>query len=226
MIDNKKLQIYVVEGEAQRITPEIWHRLEKYFGIEVYKIKLDELIDIANKKVHLIIFDNVSSKQISYSTIDKIQQNNQSLYTGIVTEQTDMKNLTRVYDNHIDYVFTSGYDDDYFVAKFKTILKRTSPKYMIDVSIEYKDITVDRLMNEIKINNVIVDTTRKEYQLIKKLVKNHDKFLTKAELFKQIWGYDEDTSRVLDQYLHRIKKILAPSEAKIIVDRENGIKLF
>lgn len=225
-MENKKIQVYIVNGNKSRLTKNIWNRIEHYFEIQEHYINLEDVIKVADKKVHLIIFDNVSSKNISYAAIDAVQQNNHSLHTMIITEETSQKNLTRIYENHIDYISISDYDDDYHVAKLKTIFKRKSPKYQIDINIEFKDITVDRLLSEIKVKDALVDTTKKEYAIIKFLVKNNERFVSKEEIFKKVWGYDEDTSRVLDQYLHRIKKVIANSEAKIVVDRELGIKLI
>lgn len=225
-MENKKIQVFIINGNKPRLTPEIWKRIEKYFEVEEHNIELEDVSNIANKKVHLIIYDNIPSKSISYAAIDTVQQNNHNLHTMVITDETDQKNLTRIYENHIDYISIGNYDDDYHVAKLKTIFKRKSAKYQLDIHIVFKDITVDRLLSEIKVKDQLVDTTRKEYAIIKFLVRNHDKFVTKEEIFKKIWGYDEDTSRVLDQYLHRIKKIISNSDAKLVVDRELGIRLM
>lgn len=223
----QKIQIYVVEKEKNfsRLNSNIWEKIGKYFEIDVFSIDLEEVKNIADKKVHLIIYENTPTKEISYADIDEVQSHNKSLHTAIITENTDVKNLTEIYENHIDYVFHSNYDDKYFIAKLKTILKRKSSKYQHELFYEFKGIYVDRLLSEIKINNKIVDTTKKEYKLIKMLVKNHDIFLSKKEIFSTIWGYDDDTTRVLDQYLHRVKKIIKDA-ADMVVDRTLGIKII
>lgn len=226
MSASKKIQIYIVDGNKERMNAQIWKRIEHIFEVDVHHIKLEQVVEIANKKVHMILYEHVSSKQISYAAIDTVQKHNNHLHTAVLTDEADMKSVTRFYENHIDYVLNSSWDDDYIVAVMITLLKRKSPKYFHEVKVDFKDITVDIMLNEIKVAGQIVDTTKKEFTLIKKLVKNSDKFLTKQELFKMIWGYDVDTTRVLDQYLFRIKKVLEKSQAKVQVDREKGVKLI
>lgn len=226
MSTSKKIQIYIVDGEKERFNESIWKRINHIFEVDVHHISLEQVASLANKKVHAIIFEHVSSKSISYAAIDAVQKTNNYLHTVVLTDSADMKSITRFYENHIDYVLNATYDDDYIVAVLITLLKRKSPKYYNEVKHDFKDVTVDIMLNEIKIKGEIVDTTKKEFAIIKKLVKNSDKFLTKSELFQMIWGYEEDTSRVLDQYLYRIKKILEPSDAKIMVDREKGVRLM
>lgn len=223
---SKKIQIYIVDGEKQRFNANIWKRIEHLFEVDIHHINLQQVQEIASKKVHLIIYEHVASKSISYAAIDAVQKNNNYLHTAVLTDEADMKSITRFYENHIDYVLNATYDDDYVVAVLITLLKRKSPKYFNEVKVQFKDILVDIMLNEIKINGQIVDTTKKEFAIIKKLVKGQDAFQTKQEIFQKIWGYEEDTSRVLDQYLYRIKKILEPSAAKVVVDREKGIKLM
>lgn len=225
MSTSKKIQIYIVDGEKERFNENIWKRINHIFEVDVHHISLEQVASLANKKVHAIIFEHVSSKSISYAAIDAVQKTNNYLHTVVLTDSADMKSITRFYENHIDYVLNATYDDDYIVAVLITLLKRKSPKYYNEVKYDFKDITVDIMLNEIKIKGGIVDTTKKEFAIIKKLVKNSDKFLTKPELFQMIWGYEEDTSRVLDQYLYRIKKILEPSAVKVSVDREKGVRL-
>lgn len=221
----KKIQIYIISNGEERISNNIWEKVKFYFNIEIHRVTQSDLLELIDKKVHMIIFDNLLIKNIMYSLIDKIQKNNKHLYTAYIGNNLSQNDLTKIYDNHIDYTFVSEYDDKYFISKLKTILKRTNDKYLNDVDLSFKNITVYRALGEIKVDDSIVDTSKKEYKLIKLLIENQDKFISKHNILKNIWGYEEDTSRVVDQYLHKIKKKIG-SSVTIVSDRKQGVRII
>lgn len=226
-METHKVQIYHVRDFKQgRLTPLIFKRLQELVNIEVFSINMQKLWEIQNKKVHLLIFDAIAPEKLLYEAIDPIEKHNKHFYTAIVYKNLSEKRKTLVYEKHIDYVFEAQYDDKYLLAKLKNILRRMSSKYLHETDYIFKNIKVDRLLGEIFINDVIVETTRKEFKLIAELIKNKDQFNSKKEIFQSVWKYEEDTSRVLDQYIQRIKKILAKADIEIISDRKKGLKII
>lgn len=224
---NNKIQIYHVNKAKPRFNKSIFAEIAKHYDIEVHKISLDQVKDIASKKVHLVIFDNIDPKDIKYSELDPIQANpiNKHLHTAVAYAKLPMEKITLIYEKHIDYFFESSYDDYYMIAKTLTILKRKSSKYAFDTTISFKNIKVDKLLREVYVDGKIVDTTRKEYLIIEYLVAHSKDYTNKDVLFKNIWGYEEDTTKVLNQYLHRIKTKIG-SEVELAVIRNKGIKLL
>lgn len=222
-----KIQIYHVNESNPRFTKKIFDDISKIYDIEVHKIPLSKLKDIADKKVHIVLFDNIDPEKIKYSELDPIQANpiNKHLHTALAYEKLTMERITLIYEKHIDYLFESQYDDYYINAKFLTILKRKSSKYAIETAYVLKNIKVDTLLREVYVDGKIIDTTRKEYSVIEYLVKHNKDYVTKEELFKYVWGHEEDTTKVLNQYLHRIKAKLG-NQVEMIVVRNKGIKLI
>ena len=222
---NKKIQIYIVTNSKTRINSEILTSIKVFFDIEVFIIKLKEFSSISEKKVHLIIFDNIDVDEISYNIIDQIQLNNKYLYTTLITSKYTQKNITKIYNSNIDYVFNEKFDDKYFIAKLKTILKRKSSKYIVSTDLEFKNIKIDILLREVLVDSKYINVTNKEYKIIKLLITNNNVFLKKEFIFKKIWNYEEDTTRLVDQYLHRIKKKLG-NEITFIKEKEKGIMVI
>lgn len=104
------------------------------------------------------------------------------------------------------------YTDDWKVAKWKTIaiLRRYWNTFSKPTTIIYKNIIADFIDNKITVNNIGIDLTRKEIQLLKVFMNNIGIFIPKKEIFNKIWGYEEDTSRTLDQMFFKLKKKIGP----------------
>ena len=224
MNNKSKLQIILVFDKNTRIKSSIINKIKKYFEIELHKIKIAQLKDFVDKKVHMIIFDNIPVKDISYATVEQILSNNKHLHTVVCYEIDNHKQMTRFYDNHIDYVIKNKYDDKLIISIFNTILKRKSSKYLLETSLIFKNLELDRFLGELKIDGKLVDTTNKEFKILKYLMSQND-FVSKEKLFTDIWGYEEDTSRVLPQYIHRIKKKIG-NKVEVLYTKDQGYKLF
>lgn len=52
-----------------------------------------------------------------------------------------------------------------------------------------------------------VPLNRKEYELLKYLMENRGKVLTREKLLTEIWGYDTGETRTLDNHIARLRKL-------------------
>lgn len=226
-MEERKVQIYHIHDyKTPRLTNEIFEDIKFLINIEVFNLNMKDLWALKDKKVHLILFDAIAPEKLLYEAIEPIQENNKNLYTAIVYKNLSEKRKTLAYDKHIDYIFEAQYDDKYIKAKLKNILRRMSAKYLLETDYTFKDVKVDRLLGEIFIKGTIVETTRKEFKLIKELIKHHQQFRPKNIIFQNIWGYEHDTSRILDQYIQRIKKVLSNADIEIVADRKKGLMII
>ncbi|TCG11101.1 winged helix-turn-helix domain-containing protein [Mycoplasma todarodis] len=221
----KTIQIYQVRNKEKRIQNDIFEKIGKLYRIELHKINIDELHEINDKRVHILIFDSIEVEEIKYTNIEPLQNNNKHLYTMVVLRGMTEKKAIKLFDKHIDYLCEGNLSDGYIIGLLKTILKRKSEKYFVETMDYFKNIKVDSILREVYISDKLVETSNKEFKLIKYLVRNHEDFKKKIDVFKSIWGYEEDTSRILDQYLHRIKKKIG-DEVIVVKDKVKGLKLL
>ena len=84
-----------------------------------------------------------------------------------------------------DYI-EKPYDIDIMLAKIGGIFKR---RYALDELID-GDIRINKVSRTVYKNDVQIDMTAKEFELLVLLIENKGKALTKDYLFNQIWGSD------------------------------------
>jgi DNA-binding response OmpR family regulator len=85
-----------------------------------------------------------------------------------------------------DYI-TKPFDLDEVVARVETNLRRSHKQGQVEKVFRYKDMVLDDNAKRITINNIELDLTAKEYQIIELLLKNRDRVFTKANLYETIW---------------------------------------
>ncbi len=89
------------------------------------------------------------------------------------------------------------------VARVNAVFRRNTPPTLIkegDYVIDDNAMTISLAGRELDINN-------KEYQLIKYMVQNHGKVLSRESLLNHVWGYDSGETRTLDNHIARIRKL-------------------
>ena len=114
--------------------------------------------------------------------------------------------------------------DDYITKPFsiKELLARISSvlrRYNINVNREeevltLKDITLDLIKHEVTKDGVKLDLTLKEFDLLKILLQNKGKVLSRNFLLEKIWGYEfYGETRTVDVHIRYLRKKIEGSNS-------------
>lgn len=135
-------------------------------------------------------------------------------------------------DSVIDRV--SGFDhgaDDYIVkpfaieellARVRALLRRIDIEHRNRISeinmIQHKDLIVERENRIVRRGDEMIELTKREYELLIKLLENINIVLTRDELLETVWGYDSEVeTNVVDVYIRYLRnKIDKEDEASYI----------
>ena len=114
--------------------------------------------------------------------------------------------------------------DDYLAKPFALVelLSRINAVARRKFSMVSQDITLGEFIMQVQARKLIcngkeVDLTKKEYDLLQYLVLNHDKVLTRQQLYEHIWGNlldDQYDSNFIDVHIKNLRRKLnihAPS---------------
>lgn len=133
----------------------------------------------------LLVLDIMLPGIDGFAVCRKIREesNTPILIVSAKTEKEDKLNgLLLGADDYIE----KPYDIDIMLAKIKGIFKR---RYAID-EIVCGDIRINKVSRTVYKNNVQLDMTSKEFDLLILFIENKGRTLTKEYLFNQIWGSD------------------------------------
>jgi DNA-binding response OmpR family regulator len=104
----------------------------------------------------------------------------------IVSAKTEKEDKLNGFVLGADDYIEKPYDIDIMLAKIVGIFKR---RYALDEVI-CGDIKINKVRRTVCKNDVQIEMTAKEFDLLVLLIENMDKTLTKEYLFNQIWGSD------------------------------------
>ncbi len=133
----------------------------------------------------LIVLDIMLPGIDGFAVCRKIREesNTPILIVSAKTGKADkLSGLTLGADDYIE----KPYDIDIMLAKISGIFKR---RYAMD-EITDDDIRINKVSRTVYKNDVQLEMTAKEYELLILLIENKNKALSKEYLFNQIWGSD------------------------------------
>ena len=110
-----------------------------------------------------------------------------------------------------DYV-TKPFGMMELVSRIKAVLRRTrrdaqEPQDIIAVG----EIEINTKKHEVTAAGEVVNLTLKEYELLKRLMKNPNIVMTRDCLLEDIWGYDFDgETRTVDVHVRTLRQKLGP----------------
>lgn len=148
--------------------------------------KAVELFDKYGAK--LILLDIGLPNMDGFAVCSKIREDSNAhiiIASAKTTKDDKLKGLTLGADDYIE----KPYDIDILLAKIRGIFKR---KYAVE-EIVCDEIKINTVTGEIFVNNVKVDATVKEYELLKFMLENKGVTLKKEYLFNTIWGSDSES---------------------------------
>ena len=125
-----------------------------------------------------------------------------------------------------DYV-TKPFGMMELISRIKAVLRSSqkSSNELQDI-IKVGDIEIDTKKHEVTASGEIVNLTLKEYELLKRLMKNSNIVMTRDLLLEEIWGYDFDgETRTVDVHVRTLRQKLGKSGERIETVRGVGYRM-
>lgn len=187
-------------------------------GVEALKL-------YEKNKYDIVIMDVMMPNMDGYKTLEKMKEIDKDVHCIFLTALG--KEYDRVYGLNLgaeDYL-TKPFSLKELMLRINVMLKRDNKKEK-ETIIRYHGITIDDNSMTVTIDGEEVIFARKEYQLLKYLIENKGKVVTREELFSNIWGYDYDSNdRTIDTHIKLIRKKIGKYETTIKTLRGTGFRI-
>ena len=200
----EKLKILVVDDENRM------RKLVKDFLVrndyEVLEAENGEqAVDIffENKGIALIILDVMMPKMDGWQVCKEIRQ-----YSDVpiimLTARGDEKDELLGFELGVDEYISKPFSPKILVARVEAVLRRTSG--VEDEVISVGGIALDKAAHEVRIDDVSIDLSFKEFELLSYFVKNKGVALSREKILNNVWNYDYfGDARTIDTHVKKLR---------------------
>jgi two-component system OmpR family response regulator len=122
-----------------------------------------------------------------------------------------------------DYM-TKPFSLDEIVARINAILRRTKQVETEDSILEVGEIKINQDAHEVFANDQPVDLSPTEYKLLRFLMSNPNRVLTKAQILDHVWEYDFNGEMgIVESYVSYLRKKLDPLTTEPLIQTKRGV---
>lgn len=200
-------KILVVEDEY-----DIRELLQNYLGNEGYQVITASDGEQALETFHqfgadLILLDILLPQRNGYEVCRAIREESDVpiiMLTALDSEQNQLKG----FDLHIDDYIPKPFSMPILLRKIDAVLRRTTgagvPKQIV-----YKDLLLDLDGHKVYVSKQAIDLTQKEFELLKTLLQNQGRVMSRQTLLNRVWSYDfYGDERIVDTHIKNLRKKL------------------
>ena len=184
-------------------------------GLKVFK----------NNNVDLILLDIMMPKIDGLTVLENIRTVS-DIPIILLTAKSQEEDKLYGYDIGADDYVTKPFSPKILVAKVKALLKRTADLNEDQYSTKnYNGLTINKLAHEVKVDNVQLSLSPKEYELLVYLCDNIGIALTRDTILDNVWGIDYyGDLRTVDTNIKRLREKLGEKANYIVTVRGSGYK--
>lgn len=122
-----------------------------------------------------------------------------------------------------DYV-TKPFGLDEVVARIHAILRRTKSKEVESSVIEVGEIRIDEDAHDVFVNGEVVEFSPTEYKLLRFLMSNPNRVLSKEQIIDHVWNYDFNGEMgIVESYVSYLRKKLDPLTSEPLIRTKRGV---
>lgn len=216
--------LVVEDNEHTRMLTEA--RLRKFYNV-VTAENGEEALDIFyERQIDLIVADIMMPVMDGYELVKNLRDNNEEVPVLFLTAKSTFEDKRQGFELGIDDYVTKPIDYEELLLRIKALLRRANISNKMKITIG--TFTMDENDYSVTTNNNQIELTKKEFELLFKLLSYPNKVMTKMQLLEDIWGYDSISSEdTIKTHINKIRnKLKDVKEFEIVSVKGLGYKVL
>ncbi|WP_141786938.1 response regulator transcription factor [Oryzihumus leptocrescens] len=210
-------RLLVVEDEPN--IRELLATSLRFAGFEVH-VAGDGATAIRQASEHspdLVVLDVMLPDMDGFTVTRKLRDSGRLLPIVFVTARDSLddkvKGLTVGGD---DYV-TKPFSLEEVVARIRAVLRRTRGEVAEDATLRFHDLQLDEDSHEVRRGTRVIDVSPTEFKLLRYLMLNPNRVLSKAQILDHVWDYDfRGESGIVESYISYLRRKVDADEPALI----------
>ena len=215
--------LVVEDNEHTRLLTEA--RLKRYYNVVTAENGSEALDIFYERQIDLIVADIMMPVMDGYEMVKHLRENKEEVPILFLTAKSTFEDKKIGFDLGIDDYITKPIDYEELLLRIKALLRRAniSNKMKINIGNFEMDENDYSVINDG--NNI--ELTKKEFDLLFKLLSYPNRVMTKMQLLEDIWGYESNSSEdTIKTHINKIRnKLKDIKEFEIVSVKGLGYKV-
>jgi len=156
----------------------------------------------------LILLDILLPKIDGYAVCELLRKES-NIPIIIITALTSEENQIKGLDLQADDYITKPFSMPILLRKIDAVLRRSGNTENANM-LTYKNLTLELDNYRAYVNNLPVDLTKREFEILRELLENQGRVLTREILLERLWQYEfYGNDRVVDNHIKNLRRKLS-----------------
>ena len=173
------------------------------------------LLEIKKQQPAMIVIDRHRSKQAGFTLCRQLRKAQNRVLIIMVLEQESVEERVACLEAGVDdYILTAYHTENllrlvhFYLTTAETVTER----------LQFDNLILDLNNRQLFINEIAIDLTMKEFELLKYLMSHPKEILTRDKILENVWGYDfQGESNVIEVYIRYLRlKIESKNQRRLI----------
>lgn len=221
-------RILIVEDD-----PSIRLGLKRSLEFEGFAVELardgEEAIQRAfDKKPDLIVLDLMLPKVNGFEVCRTVRKYDATMPIVILSAKGDEGDKVLGLELGADDYITKPFSIRELTARIKAALRRNKAMEGEVESFEESNLAIDFSGQTLTVNGELKELSTREFNLLRHLIQNRGRVLSRDQILNKVWGYDYDgTPRTIDNFINKLRQKIeddATDPRWILTVRGSGYK--
>jgi two-component system OmpR family response regulator len=206
---NSTFRILVVDDEPNIV--DVIAMALRYQGFDVATAAngADALSHVSAYRPHLLVLDVMLPDMDGFAVAERLGAQRAGVPIIFLTARDSTEDKIRGLTTGGDDYVTKPFSLEELVARIRTVLRRTGAAEPESARLTFDDLELDEDTMEVTRAGNPIELTATEYRLLRYLMMNPRRVMTRAQLLDHVWDYDfGGDGRVLETYISYLRKKL------------------
>ncbi|WP_418968817.1 response regulator transcription factor [Alloscardovia omnicolens] len=207
MVNNQEARLVVVDDEPS--IRELLSASLRFSGFDVITASNGtEAIDvIVDSQPDLIIMDVMMPDIDGFTVTSRIRQEGIDAPVLFLTARDDTQDKVMGLTVGGDDYVTKPFSLEEVVARIRAILRRTREEVEDNPIIRVADLEINEDSHDVTRHGELIDLSPTEYKLLRYLMDNEGRVLSKAQILDHVWQYDwGGDAAIVESYISYLRK--------------------
>ena len=213
-------RLLVVEDEPN--IRELLATSLRFAGFEVH-VAADGATALKQAAAHdpdLVVLDVMLPDMDGFTVTRKLRDSGRTLPILFVTARDSLEDKIQGLTVGGDDYVTKPFSLEEVIARIRAVLRRTRGKLDDGATLRFHDLELDEDSHEVRRNHRVIEVSPTEFKLLRYLMLNPNRVLSKAQILDHVWDYDfRGQSGIVESYISYLRRKVDVEEPALIQTR-------
>jgi two-component system OmpR family response regulator len=187
------------------------------FDVEIRHSGRGAVAAIRERSPELLILDVMLPDVDGFTLQERLRRDGRRVPVLFLTARDSVEDRVRGLMLGGDDYLTKPFSIEELVARVRAILRRVRPEDASPARLSYFDVELDEETRDVRRGDRRIDLSPTEYMLLRYLLVNARKVMSKAQILDHVWQYDfGGDGRIVETYISYLRKKVDADGAPLI----------